>query len=209
MAKKRLPLKPNTGTRFSLDEKERIALCCYCVFECTKLNAFSMAHPELTASPTVLKKKCEEFFSSGDVVGFINEYRAFLDSLAPESKAEEIIKSEPTSEEREVRKRKALEMLADELVDQIYAMRMGDDSIDRETVLKMVDRIGWLGDEEKVQEEPRRYLPTQCYGSCRYRAFVEQECEDLCVYCKYKKYGETNGVHYDSEKQLDIPHNED
>lgn len=177
MAKKRLPLKPNTGTRFSLNEKERLALCFYCVFECTKMTAFSLAHPELMGSPAVQKRKCEEFFSSGDVVGFINEYRMFLESISPEPVPEEPIKEEPKDEDREVRKRKALEMLADDLVDQIYALRMGDDTIDRETILKMVDRIGWLGDEEKAQEEPRRYLPESC-SNCRYKQWIEENCEE-------------------------------
>jgi hypothetical protein len=96
-------------------------------------------------------------------------------------------------------------MLADDLIDQIFALRAGGEDVDRETIMKMVDRIGWLGDEEVQQEQPRRYIPASCYSSCRYRAFVEQECDDLCEYCKYKRYGEENGVHYENEKQLEMP----
>jgi hypothetical protein len=95
-------------------------------------------------------------------------------------------------------------MLADDLIDQIFALRAGGEEVDRETIMKMVDRIGWLGDEEVRVEEPRRYLPTSC-GGCRYKAFCEEHCDDLCQYCKYKKYGEENGIHYESEKQLEMP----
>jgi hypothetical protein len=126
-----------------------------------------------------------------------------LDGLDKEEKTE--AKANVSQEDREERKRRALEMLADDLIDQIFALRAGGEEVDRETIMKMVDRIGWLGDEEVQQEQPRRYIPASCYSSCRYRAFVEQECEDLCEYCKYKKYGEENGVHYESEKQLEMP----
>ena len=129
--------------------------------------------------------------------------QCFSDYLIREEKTE--AKANVSQEDREERKRRALEMLADDLIDQIFALRAGGEEVDRETIMKMVDRIGWLGDEEVQVESPRRYLPTSCYSSCRYRAFVEQECEDLCEYCKYKKYGEENGVHYESEKQLEMP----
>ena len=180
MAKKKLQLKPNTATRFSLTDKERMALCCYCVFECSKLKAFELAHPELSGTPAVQKKKCEEFFSSSSVVNFLYEYRAYLDSVLAES---EPIEAETTSKEaiisgdREAMIREAMEMLADDLMEQIYAMRSGAKDIDRETILKMVDRIGWLKDEEKAQEAPRRYLPESC-SSCRYKQWIEENCEE-------------------------------
>ena len=198
MARKRLATKPNTTTRYNLTEAERYALCCYCVFECTKLDVFRLAHPELSGTKNVLKSQAEQFFASSDAINFIREYNALL------TKGEEI-KPKASNEDREERKRMALEMLADDLIDQIFALRAGGEEVDRETIMKMVDRIGWLGDEEVRVEEPRRYIPASCYSSCRYRAFVEQECEDLCEYCKYKKYGEDNGVHYESEKQLEMP----
>ena len=175
----------------------------FCVFETTKLDAFKLAHPEVVGTKNVLKSRCDEFFASSDVVNFMGEYRAMLDKADKEEKTE--AKANASQEDREERKRRALEMLADDLIDQIFALRAGGEEVDRETIMKMVDRIGWLGDEEVQQEQPRRYLPETCRSSCRYRAFVEQECEDLCVYCKYKKYGEENGVHYENEKQLEMP----
>lgn len=203
MTRKRLPTRPDTSTRYTLSEAERYALCVFCVFETTKLDAFKLAHPEVVGTKNVLKSRCDEFFASSDVVNFMREYRAYLEGLDKEEKTEP--KANVSQEDREERKRRALEMLADDLIDQIFALRAGGEEVDRETIMKMVDRIGWLGDEEVRVEEPRRYIPASCYSSCRYRAFVEQECEDLCEYCKYKKYGEENGVHYESEKQLEMP----
>lgn len=132
----------------------------------------------------------------------MREYRAYLDGLDKQEKTE--AKANVSQEDREERKRRALEMLADDLIDQIFALRAGGEEVDRETIMKMVDRIGWLGDEEVRVEEPRRYLPTSC-GGCRYKVFCEEHCDDLCQYCKYKKYGEENDIHYESEKQLEMP----
>ena len=203
--KKRLATRPDTNTRYSLSDAERYALCMFCVFEISKLDAFKLAHPEVVASKNVLKSRCDEFFASSDVANFIREYRSMLDDV--EKIEDNEPKSKPSQEDREERKRRALEMLADDLIDQIFALRAGGQEVDRETIMKMVDRIGWLGDEEVRVESPRRYLPTSC-GGCSYKAFCEQECEDLCVYCKFKAYANEQGVDFPKEKQLEIPNNE-
>ena len=146
------------------------------MFECSKQTAFSLAHPELSGTPNLLKRKTDEFFMSSDAVGFITEYRAFLEA---ETEVKVVAPEKTTafsSEDREKRKRRALELLADDLVDQIYALRDGDGGVDRETILKMVDRIGWLGDEEVKPEEPRRYLPESC-SRCRYKLWIEENCD--------------------------------
>ena len=202
MTRKRLPTRPDTSTRYTLSEAERYALCVFCVFETTKLDAFKLAHPEVVGTKNVLKSRCDEFFASSDVVNFMREYRAYLDGLDKEEKTE--AKANVSQEDREERKRRALEMLADDLIDQIFALRAGGEEVDRETIMKMVDRIGWLGDEEVQQEQPRRYLPQTCSG-CSYKAFCEQECEDLCEYCKFKAYANEQGVDYPKEKQLEMP----
>lgn len=200
---KRLPTRPNTTTRYNLTESERYALCCYCVFETTKLDVFKLAHPELVGTKNVLRKQSEEFFASSDVINFIREYKALIE----ESEKEKVKSSEPSSQvsddEWEEKKQRALRNLAQK------GFRLAEDldseDVDVESVVKLFDKLGWLDVDEVQVESPRRYLPESCRSSCRYRAFVEQECEDLCEYCKYKKYGEENGVHYESEKQLEMP----
>lgn len=202
MTRKRLLTRPDTSTRYTLSEAERYALCVFCVFETTKIDAFKLAHPEVVGTKNVLKSRCDEFFASSDVVNFMREYRAYLDGLDKEEKTD--AKANVSQEDREERKRRALEILADDLIDQIFALRAGGEEVDRETIMKMVDRIGWLGDEEVRVESPRRYLPTSC-GGCSYKAFCEQECEDLCVYCKFKAYANEQGVDFPKEKQLEMP----
>ena len=55
---------------------------------------------------------------------------------------------------------------------------------------------------DKTAVPPLRYLPEFCPSSCRYRLFVEQNCEDECARCKYKSFGEENGLHLDYKTQL-------
>lgn len=175
MARKRLSTRTGTNTRYTLTDAERYALCCYCVFDTTKLDVFKLAHPEMVGTKNVIKNRSEEFFASSDVTNFIHEYREYLEEVDYESKNAHKPQTS-AHEDREERKRKALEMLADDLIDQIFALRAGGQEVDRETIMKMVDRIGWLGDEEVKQEAPRRYLPETC-SQCRYKKWIEENCE--------------------------------
>lgn len=201
--RKRLPTRPDTSTRYTLSEAERYALCVFCVFETTKLDAFKLAHPEAVGTKNVLKNRCDEFFASSDVVNFMREYKAYLDGLDKEEKKTQDPKSQESDEEWENKKQRALRNLAQK--GYRLAEDLDSEDADVEMVVKVFDKLGWLDNEEVQPEQPRRYLPETCRSSCRYRAFVEQECDDLCEYCKYKKYGEENGVHYESEKQLEMP----
>ena len=203
MTRKRLPTRPDTSTRYTLSEAERYALCVFCVFETTKLDAFKLAHPEVVGTKNVLKNRCDEFFASSDVVNFMREYRACLEGLDKEEKKTQDPKSQESDEEWENKKQRALRNLAQK--GYRLAEDLDSEDADVEMVVKVFDKLGWLDNEEVQPEQPRRYLPETCRSSCRYRAFVEQECDDLCEYCKYKKYGEENGVHYESEKQLEMP----
>lgn len=201
--RKRLPTRPDTSTRYTLSEAERYALCVFCVFETTKLDAFKLAHPEVVGTKNVLKSRCDEFFASSDVVNFMREYRAMLDEADKAQVKSQEPKLQESDEEWENKKQRALRNLAQK--GYRLAENLDDEDADIDVVVKLFDKLGWLDNEEVQQEQPRRYLPETCRSSCRYRAFVEQECEDLCQYCKYKKYGEENGVHYESEKQLEMP----
>lgn len=200
--RKRLPTRPDTSTRYILSEAERYALCVFCVFETTKLDAFKLAHPEVVGTKNVLKSRCDEFFASSDVVNFMREYKAYLDGLDKEEKKTQDPKSQESDEEWENKKQRALRNLAQK--GYRLAEDLDSEDADVEMVVKVFDKLGWLDNEEVQQEQPRRYLPTSC-GGCSYKAFCEQECEDLCVYCKFKAYANEQGVDFPKEKQLEMP----
>ena len=203
MTRKRLPTRPDTSTRYTLSEAERYALCVFCVFETTKLDAYKLAHPEVVGTKNVLKSRCDEFFASSDVVNFMREYRAMLDEADKAQVKSQEPKSQESDEEWENKKQRALLNLAQK--GYRLAEDLDSEDADVEMVVKVFDKLGWLDNEEVQVESPRRYLPTSCYSSCRYRAFVEQECEDLCVYCKFKAYANEQGVDFPKEKQLEMP----
>jgi arsenate reductase-like glutaredoxin family protein len=199
MAKK-LPKKPKANKQYGLTEEEENCLNYYCAFQCSKVDAVKIfLHPEII-SKLQIKSITDQFFAMDEVQSYIKDYEETLQEFFEEKKKP---KAELSEKDREARKRKALESIADKVIE--LAQNLDDEGADPESIIKYVDKLGWLDNEEVKVEQPRRYLPETCHSSCRYRAFCEQECEDLCQYCKYRKYAEENGVHYDNEKQLDMP----
>lgn len=55
---------------------------------------------------------------------------------------------------------------------------------------------------DRTAEPPRRYLPERC-DSCNYKNWIETNCEPLCSKCKYKKFGEENGLHLTYQNQIE------
>ena len=198
MAKK-LPKRPKANKQYGLTEEEENCLNYYCAFQCSKVDAVKIfLHPEII-SKLQIKSITDQFFAMDEVQSYIKDYEETLQEFFEEKKKP---KAELSEKDREARKRKALESIADKVIE--LAQNLDDEGADPESIIKYVDKLGWLDNEEVKVEQPRRYLPTLC-SECRYKAFCEQECEDLCQYCKYKKFGEENGVHYESEKQVDMP----
>ena len=200
--RKRLPTRPNTSTRYTLSDSERYALCVFCVFETNKIDAFKLAHPEVVGTKNVLKSRCDEFFASSDAVNFMREYRTMLEEADKAQVNSQEPKSQESDEEWENKKQRALRNLAQKGYK--LAEDLESEDADVEMVVKVFDKLGWLDNDEVQVESPRRYLPTSC-GGCRYKAFCEQECEDLCVYCKFKAYANEQGVDFPKEKQLEMP----
>lgn len=199
---KRLPTRPDSKTQYRLTDAERYALCCYCVFECSKLDVFMFAHPEVVGTKALVRDQCEQFFASSDVANFLREYRAMLDEADKVQAKSQEPKLEESDEEWENKKQRALRNLAQK--GYRLAENLDDEDADIDIVVKLFDKLGWLDNDEAQVESPRRYLPTSC-GGCSYKAFCEQECEDLCVYCKFKAYANEQGVDFPKEKQLEMP----
>lgn len=177
--KYRVPNRPNSKNYYSFNEDEFNCLNYYCLFEKPKAEAYKLfLKPEVASSKTALKRYSEEFFASKEVIEYINDYKATLDSWLGAVRDNNKPKVSNDDKGREERKRKALEILADDLIDQIFALRDGDEGIDRETIIKMVDKIGWLDDEDIRVEAPRRYLPETC-SQCEYKRWIEENCERI------------------------------
>lgn len=196
----KIPLRPAGWMQTSLNQDEQSALTWYVISGCSRKDAFiKFARPDLAVSKNkaIVDSYLSQFYSRKDVKEYLEAYNSTLEAfLHPEPV---VVKPTGTLEERKARARTKAMEFAMSLADNI------DQADDPETVLKLMDKVGLLEGEEEVEEQPRRYIPQSCLAGCRYRLFVEENCEDECQFCRYKKYGEENGIHFKNEEMLDIP----
>lgn len=184
-----------------LKPEQQLALSWFVLSKCTRKEAFiRFARPDLalSGSAPALDNHVKEFFASKSAKEYIEAYTKTIENFLHPAPAAES-KAKGSMEERKARAKTKLVEFAMSLADNI------ENAGDPEFVLKIADKAGLLDMEEKVEEQPRRYIPQSCLDGCRYRMFVEENCEDECQFCRYKKYSEENGVHFENEEMLDIP----
>lgn len=200
MATPLIPLRPQ-GYVSDLKPEQQLALSWFVLSKCTRKEAFvRFARPDLalSSSAPALDNHVKEFFASKSAKEYIEAYTKTIENFLHPAPAAES-KAKGSMEERKARAKTKLVEFAMSLADNI------DNAGDPEFVLKIADKAGLLDMEDKVEEQPRRYIPQSCLDGCRYRMFVEENCEDECQFCRYKKYSEENGVHFENEEMLDIP----
>lgn len=195
MSKSKIPIRP-PGT-FKLSQQEQEALSWHIISGMSRTDVYRrFIRPDLETSKTALDKLTKMFFEDKEVKRYMEEYQTTLDDfLNPKEKP----KKEVSEEEMKARILKGMEKLREFALNQADVIATLEEPGE---VIKLWRNLGLFGDEEEVIEAPRRYLPETCNGGCRYKAFCEKECEDLCEVCKYKQYANENGVYYKSENQL-------
>lgn len=194
----KIPLRPTGWMQTSLNQDEQSALTWYVISGCSRKDAFiKFARPDLAVSKNkaIVDSYLSQFYSRKDVKEYLEAYNSTLEAfLHPEPV---VVKPTGTLEERKARARTKAMEFAMSLADNI------DQAEDPETVLKLMDKVGLLEGEEEVEEAPRRYLPESC-NRCAYRQFCEDNTEDMCQYCRVRKFAEEQGVHYDKTELLDM-----
>ena len=199
MSKSKIPIRP-PGT-FKLSPQMQEAITWHIISGMARTEVYRrFVRPDLETSKTALDKLTKMFFEDKEVKRYMEEYQKTLDDfLNPKEKA----KPAKTLTEEEMKERiiKGIDKLKEFAFNQAEVI---DTLEEPGEVIKLWKSLGLFGDEEEVMEAPRRYLPAMC-SECRYKAFCEQECEDLCELCKYKKYANENGVHYETKEQLINP----
>lgn len=187
------------GFLSNLPQSQQACLTWYVLSGCSRKEAFvTFARPDMFASKAkaALEDYVKQFFASRDVKDYIEAYEKTLDNfLNPQVKS----KPKGSMEERKAQAKTRATEFAMSLAENI------DQADDPEYVLKLMDKVGLLDGDEVVEEQPRRYLPQSCLDNCRYRLFVEENCEDECQFCRYRKYSEENGIHFKNEEMLDVP----
>ena len=171
MAAPLIPLRPQNYVS-DLKSEQQLALTWFVLSKCTRKEAFlRFARPDLaiSASAPSIDSYVKEFFASKSAKEYIEAYTKTIDEfLHPAPVSAE--KPKGSMEERKARAKTKLVEFAMSLADNI------ENAGDPEFVLKIADKAGLLDMEERVEEQPRRYLPVTCEG-CEYRKFVEENCE--------------------------------
>lgn len=204
MAKVNIPLRPSRK-RYSLTEKEMNCLTWYVLSGCKREEAYQIfVRPDLVVSKKNLSTATSQFFTAMEVREYIAAYRALL-----EGKTVSDNEAEPTGEDKEKRKAKAVDSFTDKVIDKMNGSIESVEEMD--AVAKMADRVGMFEEKDKVETAPVRILPARCKSECRYRLFVEGvklqgKIFDDCEYCKARRYAEEHGFKYDPCTVLDVPH---
>ena len=199
MSKSKIPMRPSG--KYDLSAPYQDALSWYFLSGESQSEVYrKFIRPDLQTSKAALDKLSKAFFSEKEVRRYLSDYEETINALfEPKEKP----KPTKTLTEEEMKERivKGIDKLKEFAFNQAEVI----DTLDEPgEVIKLWRNLGLFGDEEEVSEAPRRYLPESCNNGCRYKIFCEQECEDLCEICKYKKYANENGVYYKSENQLTI-----
>lgn len=196
-----IPLRPE-NFKTQLNQGEQTCLTWLVLSGCSKEDAFILfARPDMADSKTkpVVKETIKQFFARAEVKEYLMAYRTTLEDLVnPKRKEKEPVDSGTL----EQKKSRALTQLVEYVLGEAENINTAEDP---KAILDYANRIGLFDTEEQVDEQPRRYIPQSCLDGCRYRMFVEENCEDECQFCRYKKYGEENGVHFKNEEMLDVP----
>lgn len=196
MAKSLIPMRPDKGN-FNLTEDEMQGLTWFVISGCSRQEAFlKFIRPDYigTRAKVAMQSAISQFFSAKEVMAYIDAYRDTL-SRVLSVKTPKSSTGQSTENLRLSAKAKLME----------FAMGLAtniENAEDPEFVLKIADKVGIL-DGNDIEETPRRYLPENC-AHCTYRAFCEENAEDMCPYCKYHQYGEENGIHFDKENMLNL-----
>lgn len=206
MAAPLIPMKP--PGKFDLTENEQAGLAWYVLSGCNKKEAFlKFVRPDFLVSNkngAIISSVMSQFFSSKNVQDFIEAYRELIEKKLGDSPRPSVEPSEKKIDGTlEERKSLALSKLVEYVLSQAEKI---NDSEDPKAILDYANKIGLFDVDPEVVEAPRRYLPVDC-SHCAYRQFCEDNTEDMCQCCRYRKYGEENGVFFEKEKMLDIPEN--
>lgn len=166
-----IPTRAEIPVKLSDTEKDCIAW--YVLSGCSMTEAFAtFCRPELRGSRLVLEKVTSQFFASADAISYVEAYRKLVEKTLTASKIndEKILSSEDLNK----RKERAMQKLMNYVIDQ---SNMIETIEDKESIIKFADKLGLLDHEENAVEPPRRYLPESC-SQCRYKAFIEENCEE-------------------------------
>lgn len=172
MAKIKIPLRPNSKTKYELSNDEMDCIVWNIVFNQSRIDCWMrFVCPE---AETQIKAKreasCEAWWSGEQVRKFIKDYNKTLDEIFnPSTKKtkENNVELDPKAVTRKL-SQKALKVADESDINTV------------EDVVNVTDALkpfGYLKEQEEIQVAPIRYLPTRC-DECRYKKFIDEQIKE-------------------------------
>lgn len=163
------------GFKSSLTQGEMTCLTWYVLSGCNKDEAFlTFARPDMADSKAkaVVKETIKQFYARAEVKEYLLAYRTTIEDFVNPKRRESSPSDSGTIEDKKTR---ALTKLVEYVLSEAENIATTEDP---KAILDYANKIGLFDAGEKGEEQPRRYLPVTC-GTCAYRKFVEENCEDV------------------------------
>lgn len=171
MANPIIPMRPRTG-KFNLKPEEMNCLNWVVLSGCPRDEAFlRFLRPDYLPNRTSasVKEAVKQFFAMADVRDYMEAYRQTI--TEPEVKETPVEESASLDEKKSL----ALSKLVEYVLSEANNISTADDP---KAILDYANKIGIFDMQEQAEEKPRRYLPETC-DTCRYRIFVEENCDEV------------------------------
>lgn len=190
-----LPSRPPEG-RCSLTDREMEFLD-FSLFSIMPHLDLFMALLPMPGSKERQRQRMSSLFNNPDAVRYLNARKGQIIVAFTGEGVEE--GEEPVEEELGFDnndKANMLKIIKNEL------RRGSADSMNKDVLSKIIAFVmNDMNSENKI-EAPRIYLPESC-TECRYKKFVDAECEDDCSKCNYQRFGKDNGMNWDHKTMFD------
>lgn len=171
MAKLKIPLRPNTRTKYQLSDIDMDCIVWTIVFDKPRKDYWiRFVCPEAEKQIKAKQdERCEEWWSQSEVKKFIKDYKQTIDEIfnpLKKKSKENDVELDPKTVTRKL-SQKALKVADESDINTV------------EDVVNVTDALkpfGYLKEQEEIQVAPVRYLPTRCV-ECRYKKFIDEQIE--------------------------------
>lgn len=165
-----VPIRVDTQIKLTDAEKDCVAW--HVLSGCSRNEAFTtFCRPELKGNKVVLTKVAAQFYGSEEVVSYMEAYTKMVARELDVQKKDRSY----SAEEMKSRKEMAIQKLVNYVIEQSNNI---EEVENKDDIIKFADKLGLLDNTDGYIESPRRYLPETC-SQCRYKAFIEANCEEI------------------------------
>lgn len=208
-----IPRRPDNDDEYSsMTKNDKNILLAKVLLELPNNTIYALFNPHFTEGRNFKlneagRSACRQFFSHPKHEQWIKDYERTLDNFIKGKRKQKAEK--PQADISEEQKDHAIKLFLNQVVSLIESgAELDPDSL--KAITEILRKIGWLKDDNKLEDRPYRFLPATC-SRCRMNMsmtslVVNGEMFDCCAYCKARKIAEENGFDFNDGKDLlDVP----